>query len=94
MIKKSVGQKPALLGTKLHHTYVNGDDYLEMDCNIYSSKTASWLVELMKGYATAFVIDIGFCIQGNEPEELPERILGAVRFSKIDLKKARPTDWS
>jgi len=93
VVKKSVGQKPALLGNKLTHTYIQRDNVLEMDCDIASSKTAAVLVGLLKGYSTAFAIDLGFCIQGNCEDELPERILGNARVTRPDLNTARESGW-
>jgi hypothetical protein len=42
-------------------------------------------VGLVQSYAKALCIDLGFVIQGEEDEELPEHILGCVRLSRLDL---------
>lgn len=34
------------------------------------------------------VIDLAFVIQGNDPEELPEHVLGTARLSRINLSTA------
>ena len=34
------------------------------------------------------MIDLAFVIQGNDPEELPEHVLGTARLSRINLSTA------
>lgn len=41
---------------------------------------------------TALTIDLAFVLEGQRPQELPECLLGAVRFSGIDLAAAVPLD--
>ncbi len=47
-------------------------------------------MRLVKSYIKTLVIDLGFVIQGNTEEELPERLLGALRIVHIDLDKLKP----
>ena len=42
-----------------------------------------------RGGAQALVIDLAFVIEGTTEEELPERLLGAVRLHRINLKEER-----
>jgi len=88
IVKKSVGTKPALLGTKLTHEWIQGPNYLEVDCDVASSSMASMLTGLLQQYARYLVIDLGFTIQGESKDELPEQCLGTVRLSRPDLERA------
>ncbi|KAK4387950.1 hypothetical protein Sango_2401600 [Sesamum angolense] len=47
------------------------------------------LVHLAFGYLTTLTVDLAFLIEGQTESELPERILGAVRFSELDAASAR-----
>ena len=38
------------------------------------------------------MVDMAFLLQGNARDELPEHLLGTVRFSFLDLKTAVPLD--
>lgn len=88
IVKKSVGTKPALLGTKLDHEWIQGPNYLECDVDVASSSMASMLTGLLQQYARYLVIDLGFTLQGEEHDELPEQCLGTVRLSRLDLERA------
>ncbi|KAA0162417.1 hypothetical protein FNF31_03216 [Cafeteria roenbergensis] len=85
LVSSTVGTKPALLGTKLDHTWHFGDGFIEVDCNVMSSSVATMIVGVIEGAAKSVVIDLAFTIEGREEEELPEAILGAVRLSRMHL---------
>ena len=42
---------------------------------------------IMIGKIVNFEIDVGFTIEGRTVDELPEVILGAITFSKLELTK-------
>jgi hypothetical protein len=42
----------------------------------------------VRGYSKDMVVDLGFTIQGETEEELPEAILCQARFEKVDLESA------
>lgn len=42
---------------------------------------------MVKGYATALVIDLCFLLEAQTEEELPEYIMGSVRLINPDLRK-------
>lgn len=117
MVRKSVGTKPALLATKLTHTWIfskgpNSDipvtppipadqrdentptyvtdkgpgPYLEVDCDVASSKMAYVLVSMLQNSAKYLVIDLGFAVEPREKDTLPEAVLGSIRLSRIDLQ--------
>lgn len=88
IVKKSVGTKPALLGTKIQHDWLVRDTYIECNVDVASSSMASVLTGMLQQYAKYLVIDLGFVLQGESETELPERCLGTVRLSRPDLSKA------
>jgi hypothetical protein len=47
------------------------------------------IVGLAIGYSKAIVVDMGFCLQGNEEDELPEVLMGACTCNKVDTSLAR-----
>ena len=51
MVKRAVGTKPALLGTKLTHDWVVTDRYLDVSVDVASSSMASVLVGMLQQYA-------------------------------------------
>ena len=50
-----------------------------------SSSVATVIVNLVHSYAKQLVINLGFAVQGNNSEELPEQMIGAVQIMGIDL---------
>jgi len=54
---------------------------------------ASQIVGVCRGYAKHGSADIGIVIQGEDPSELPEKMLACVCFNKIDIDKfKKPLD--
>jgi len=90
IVRKMVGAKPALLGRKISCTYHRGEDYLEVDVDIASSYVAQKILGVVQGYCKTLQVDLGFLIEGREEKELPEVMLGAVRFHHVDLSKIPP----
>ena len=58
--------------------------YLEVDLDIVSSATARRILSIVKNYTRGLVLDLGFVIEGQQEDELPEQMLGAIRFHGID----------
>jgi len=85
LLKNSSGNRPAILGNKLRQSYYSGDGYFEVDVDCTTSRAAASVVNMVKGYCSTLVIDLAFILQGNSEEELPERILGLVRFSRVNM---------
>ena len=88
LVQKAVGTKPALLATKLTHTWHQTEHYIEADCDVASSSMASTLVNMLQSYAKSLVIDLGFAIEPRDVSELPEHVLGSVQLCHIDLSAA------
>jgi len=90
VVRNLVTGKPAIIGTKLPVTYRCQDSNLlvaELDIG-NSSNTAKRIVSVCRRYMSALTCDIGFVIQGNTTDELPEQMLGSVRVHGIDPLKA------
>ncbi|GAB2296106.1 Protein ENHANCED DISEASE RESISTANCE 2 [Dionaea muscipula] len=88
IVRQSVGSTPCLLGKAVDCNYIRGPDYLEIDVDIGSSTVANGVLGLVVGVITTLVVDMAFLVQANTDEELPERLIGAVRVSHIELSSA------
>ncbi|KAJ8754358.1 hypothetical protein K2173_002809 [Erythroxylum novogranatense] len=88
IVRQSVGSTPCLLGKAVDCTYIRGPTYLEVDVDIGSSTVANGVLGLVIGVITTLVVDMAFLVQANTMDELPERLIGAVRVSHIELSSA------
>ncbi|KAJ3672581.1 hypothetical protein LUZ60_007302 [Juncus effusus] len=88
IVRQSVGSTPCLLGKAVDCTYIRGQNYLEVDVDIGSSAVANGVLGIVCGAITSLVVDMAFLVQANTIEELPERLIGAVRMSHIELSAA------
>ncbi|XP_039060423.1 protein ENHANCED DISEASE RESISTANCE 2-like [Hibiscus syriacus] len=88
IVRQSVGSTPCLLGKAVDCNYIRGPKYLEVDIDIGSSTVANGVLGLVIGVITSLVVDMAFLIQANTTDELPERLIGAVRVSHIELSSA------
>jgi hypothetical protein len=80
VVKKAVGSTPAIMGTKLTQHYVKNDRFFEVMLDCGSSSVATGVIRLSLGYAKTLVVDMGFLLEGDSEEYLPERIFGCVRM--------------
>jgi len=84
--------KPFLTGPK-YHSFVKTDDYLECDVDIHRYQAlARKVVWSLKDEIETMVTDFGFVVEGREDDELPERMLGAIRLSKVSYKDCPEID--
>ncbi|KAI3882923.1 hypothetical protein MKX03_007388 [Papaver bracteatum] len=88
IVRQSVGSTPCLLGKAVDCNYIRGPKYLEIDVDIGSSTVANGVLGLVCGVITTLVVDMAFLVQANTTDELPERLIGAVRVSHVELKSA------
>ncbi|KAK3016959.1 hypothetical protein RJ639_007855 [Escallonia herrerae] len=72
------------------YKYSVAENFIEADIDFGSSMVASAIVHLTFGYLITLAVDIAFLIEGQAEYELPERTLGAVRFSELSIASARP----
>ena len=90
IVKKAIGSKPALIGTKLKQSYHMNlqKNYLEIDVDVCSSKIAANIFGLVKKVAKELTIDFNFTIEGQDMDTLPEVLIGGGRIIHIDTSKA------
>lgn len=88
VVKMAVKDTPTLIGNKLHQYYFKGDNYFELDIDVGSSSVARNLTALAIGYSKALIVDMGFCLQGNDENELPEVLMGGASVIHIDMATA------
>ncbi|KAK7351336.1 hypothetical protein VNO77_10709 [Canavalia gladiata] len=93
IVKKTVGNYSAcLLGRALTCNYHRGPNYFEIDVDIGSSAIANAILRLALGYVTCVTIDMGFVVEAQTQEELPERLIGAVRVCQMEMSSATVVD--
>jgi hypothetical protein len=90
VVKSVVGNKPAILGTKMPVNYIYQKEeegkamYLEMDLDIVASSAARGILSMVRTYTNVLTLDLGFVVQGNTEDELPEQMLAAARLHGLD----------
>ncbi|KAG2267227.1 hypothetical protein Bca52824_061782 [Brassica carinata] len=89
IVRKAVGEQAiCVIGRALSCKYVSGESFVEIDVDIGSSMVASAIVHLAFGYITTLTVDLAFLIESQTDAELPEKLLGAVRFSELQTDSA------
>ena len=58
--------------------------YLEADLDIVASSAARGILSMVRTYTQIVTIDLGFVVQANLPDELPEQMLIGARLHGID----------
>lgn len=95
IVKKAVGEQAiCVIGRALTCKYCVSKNFLEVDVDIGSSMVASAIVHLAFGYITTLTVDLAFLIESQTESELPERILGAIRFSGLNPDSAKSIEPS
>ncbi|KAF4672306.1 hypothetical protein FOL47_000691 [Perkinsus chesapeaki] len=94
IVKRAIGETPAIIGTKIDTQYFDGYRYMEVSIDVYSSQLARHIVSLVTDAAKKLVIDIGFVIEGESDDELPERMIGGFRVRYPDLDSLRRLEGS
>jgi len=74
-----------LLGQRVTQRYFRGPDYVEVDVDVGSSYVAAQIVSVCRSYVSDLSIDLGVVLQGENAEELPEKLLCCIRLSRLDL---------
>lgn len=95
IVRKAVGEQAiCIIGRALSCKYCTGENFIEVDIDIGSSMVASAIVHLAFGYISTLTVDLAFLIESQAESELPEKILGAFRFSDLDPASARTIELS
>ncbi|MCH86109.1 lipid-binding protein, partial [Trifolium medium] len=95
IVRKAVGEQAiCIIGRALSCKYCVTENIMEVDIDIGSSMVASAIVHLAFGYVTTMTVDLAFLIEGQTESELPEKLLGAFRFSNLDPASARSIEPS
>lgn len=87
-LRNLVPSTPALICKKLSCFYTKKENYFQLDVDISSDGTAKTIVGLVRSTTSSLVIDMAFVLEGKTNDELPERMLGTVRLSQLDLTSA------
>ncbi|VVB17250.1 unnamed protein product [Arabis nemorensis] len=86
VVKAAAGKFGALvLGKNVRCNYHRGSNYFEIDVDLSSSAILAATVRLVLGHASSVTLDFGFVVEAQTEDELPEKLIGAVRLSQIDL---------
>ncbi|KAL6349695.1 hypothetical protein AAG906_041102 [Vitis piasezkii] len=88
MVRRIVGSTPHFLGKVVDCNYIRGPKYLEIDVDFGSSTVVDGALAFVNGAIPNLVVDMAFLVQGNAEDELPERLIGAVRVSRVDFSSA------
>jgi hypothetical protein len=93
-VKKAVGSKPAILGTRLPATYHRGDRYFEISLDVGASRAASYILALVRKSASRVSMELSFILEGQAQTELPERVLFAWGFHHIATSAPVAPTWA
>ncbi|CAN0177288.1 unnamed protein product [Discosporangium mesarthrocarpum] len=79
VVRTTVRGKPGITGTKIKTDYHRGKGWFEISIDICSSGFARRMLTCVKTVS----FDLGFVIEGQSEEELPEQLVGALRFHRL-----------
>lgn len=94
VVKQSVGTVPVIVGTRLQCKYFKTARYLEMDVDISANPTANFITGKVRTCTKSLAVDMAFVLEGKQPWELPEVLIGAVRMPFVDLTTAKTIDMT
>ncbi|CAA7023254.1 unnamed protein product [Microthlaspi erraticum] len=93
VVKAAAGSFGAcVVGKAARCSYHRGSNYLEIGIDLGSSKIVAALTRLMLGYITTLTVDIGYVVEAQMEDELPERLIGAYRICHPELSSAFVVD--
>eukprot|EP00466_Bigelowiella_natans_P013439 jgi/Bigna1/137388/aug1.39_g12096 len=93
IVRKFSG-KPFL--TRSRKEAYRGSNYLEIDINQHTSNyVKKKAVFGLKESLVDMVLDVGFLIESQEDDEMPENLIGTIRLQGIDFQNdARDVEWN
>ena len=93
IVRKTVGKPvPALIGNKLKCHWLQTEDLLECTCDVTSSIAAAAILSVIKSSCRNIICDLVILLEGQQEDELPERIIGCARAIHHDLAKYQYID--
>lgn len=93
ILKTAVGERAVcLLGKAVTCSYTRDEHFMEIDVDIGASIMANAIVHLAFGCVTGLTVDLAFVLEGQTQSELPEKILGTIRFANLDPACASSLD--
>lgn len=90
VVKKTCDGKPAIVCNKMPTQYFyepaseGKAEYLEVDLDIVASSAARAILAVAQRYTKTLTLDLGFVLQGNSPDELPEQMVFGARLHGLD----------
>lgn len=90
IVKKTCDGKPAIVCNKMPTQYFyepaseGKAEYLEIDLDIVASSAARAILSVAQRYTKTLTLDLGFVIQGNAADELPEQMVFGSRLHGLD----------
>lgn len=88
-VKRVVENRPVLLGNKVLQNYYRGANYFEIDSRVDESMVAASIIKLCHRFAKRIVVDMAWTIQGEEFDELPERLMCGCTIFNMDFSKCK-----
>lgn len=89
-LRSVVPRRPVILGKKTELRYHRSEDHMEIDFELAASPFADRIYRALKWASRHSVEEFVFMIEGQREDELPEAILGAVRFDRVDERAVTP----
>eukprot|EP00392_Amoebophrya_sp_AT5.2_P004911 g4920.t1 len=89
LVRQAVGTKPALIGTKIKTEWYQGEDFVEMSQDIFSSSSARAILGVVSSATKKLILEFSFLVEGQAEDELPEHVLGGGRVVYPDMDKCR-----
>ena len=80
IVRKSIGAKPNLPAKKLKTKFFKDKNSFEISLNVGSSSVGTFMMGFVKKFASGVALKIGFLIESQKPEDLPERLIGGLEI--------------
>lgn len=81
ILQTLVPNRPALTGNKLTQRYFCRSNYFELDLDVASSTAAQYIGSMCQSWASYLQMHLYLTLQGDNEDELQERVLGGVDVS-------------
>ena len=74
---------------KLTQHYKRDDHYFELAIDVGSSAIAKHTTGLAQGFSKQLIVDMAYCLEGKEEDELPEVLMGGFSCKYVDLSTCK-----